>query len=346
MGTDILNLAAPVLTPAPPQEADLPQPPPSGWQTLAQVRKYFGSVRWLWPSWIPQGHLTLVVGPQGVGKSYFAAHLLAVISGAFQEWPDGAPCESVKREILLAETEEMRGVYAERMAAMGADLVRVKLPFEDPTAIPSLPQDLGKLTELADFLGAGAVVVDSLSGGHALDENGAEMRRILQGLGSMAATVGVPVIVVHHLRKKSTLEADKPTLDRVRGSSTISQFCRSVLALWRPDGGVDGPIRVESLKSSFCKPPEPFGFEIGEDGRLEFQDAPEEERAETERERAANFLLTMLQDGPMAAAKIYEDGRLAGYNERTLRRAKRDLVIATANRNGRWYWSLPHKGEE
>lgn len=322
------------------------QPPPGRWQTLAQVGKYFGNVTWLWPSWIPRGHLTLVAGPQGTGKSYFAAHLMAVLIGAFSEWPDGAPCEEARRHVLLVETEEMRQSYWERMGAMGANTNRVYLPGEDPTEIPILPRDLRRIAELAMFTDAGLIVVDSLSGGHTLDENSSEMRRLLQGLSGLAVKLGVPILVVHHLRKKSALEPDKPTLDRVRGSSTISQFCRSVLACWRPSGGPDGPVRVEPLKCSFCKPPQPFGFEITDAGLLRFTDAPEEDRPGSERERAEAFLLELLRDGPLAAAKVYEDGRLAGYNERTLRRAKDSLAVQTVNRNGKWYWSLPYKGDD
>lgn len=313
-------------------------------QTLAAVGAYFGSVQWAWPGWMPKGHVSLLCGPQAVGKSFLAAHLLAVVTAGLPTWPDGAPYQDGPRNVLLVETESMRGAYAERLQTMGGDLSRVHLPSSDPTAIPQLPKDLPALTALAQSLRVGLVVVDSLSGGHSLDENGDAMRRVLQGLAAMAATLQVPVTCTHHLRKRSQLEPDRPTLDRVRGSSTISQFARSVIGLWRLDGAPDGPVRVESLKSSFCKPPEPFGFEITDDG-LSFCEAPEETRDLTGQERAADFLLELLKDGPVAAAKLYEDGRLAGFQERMLRRAKDALRVATVNRSGKWYWSLPYERE-
>ena len=326
-----------------PNTAPEPPPMPLTWAEIAQV---FGRVQWAWPQWVPRGHVTLLTGPQGVGKSFLAAHLIACFTGGQETWPDGVPVSGdCVGNVLLLETEQMRGAYAERMTAAGAKLGMVYHLDCDPFSVVRLPRDMGVVLEQARLVNARVVLLDSLSGGNDLDENSSEMRQLLRGLAALAAQLDVPVLGVHHLRKRSQLEPDKPNLDRVRGSSAITQFSRSVLALWRPNGGADGPVRVEPLKSSFCKPPEPFGFEITEDGRLRFGEAPEEERPETERERAEAFLRQMLRDGPVAAAKLYEDGRLAGYNERTLRRAKESLGVVTVNRNGKWYWSLPFEEE-
>lgn len=320
---------------------DPTEPEPQPVLTWAQVAKVFGSVTWAWPRWVPRGHLTLIVGPQGTGKSFLAARLIGCLTGDLEEWPDGAPVEG-GGPVLLVETEQMRGDYADRMRALGVDLHHVFHPSEDVYDVLSLPRDLERLRLRAEFVNATAIVIDSLSGGNSMDENSAEMRHVLAGLAGLAARLAIPVIAVHHLRKRSQFEPDRPDLDRVRGSSTITQFARSVLALWRPEGGPDGPVRVEPLKCTFCKPPEALGFEITGDG-LVFGEAPEEARQETERERAADFLLAMLEDGPRAAAALREEAELAGYSWSTVRRAKDALRIVSVRRDGRWLWSLPHR---
>ncbi len=309
---------------------------------LGAVRSFYGSARWAWPSWVPIGHLTLFVGPQGAGKSFFMCHLIASFWRG-DPWPDGQPFEGQRGPVLLLDTEEMRGAYAERLAALGiGDGEAVLLPSPDgsPTYIPRLPRDLGMVEALAASQGCAAIIVDSLGGAHALDENSAAMRSLLQGLSATAAKLQIPVLLVHHLRKRSVLEDLAPTLDRIRGSSTISQYCRSVVALYRlEERDQTAPVRVESLKSSFCAPPEPFGFTIGERG-LTFHDAPEEEGPQTAVDRAAEFLEAALEHHPEKFAVLLEKAEEQGISRATLYRAKERLNIVA--RDG--FWGLPTKG--
>jgi hypothetical protein len=184
---------------------------------------------------------------------------------------------------------------------------------------------------------ASAVLIDSLSGGHVLDENSAAMRLLLQKLVALAGGLQRPVIVNHHARKRSQFEAIKLTLDRIRGSSAISQFCRSVVGLYRlEENNMLAPVRVEMLKPSFCKPPEPFGFTITDNG-LEFHEAPEEERPMTAKDRACDFLLAELDKEPQRYADLVRKAAEHGIAERTLYRAREALRIVTYN----GYWGLP-----
>ena len=94
-------------------------------------------------------------------------------------------------------------------------------------------------------------------------------------------------------------------LDRVRGSTTITQFCRSVIALYRlEDGDQTSPVRVESIKSTFCAPPDPFGFTVTNRGLI-FGEAPEAVRPVTQQDKAADVLLTLLKGRPVLSAELY-----------------------------------------
>jgi len=86
---------------------------------MEEVRKFFGNVEWAWESYIPIGHLTMLFGPQGVGKSYLAAYLIAVLTGSVPEWPEGQEYSGETGPVLLVETEEMRGEYFTRMNKLG-----------------------------------------------------------------------------------------------------------------------------------------------------------------------------------------------------------------------------------
>src|SRR5438067_10981845 len=45
-------------------------------------------VNWLWPGFIPRGHVSLLCGPPGSGKSILALDLIARLTSA-KGWPDG-----------------------------------------------------------------------------------------------------------------------------------------------------------------------------------------------------------------------------------------------------------------
>ena len=318
-------------------------------RTMAEIRGFFGDVTWAWPRWIPTSHLTLIVGTQGCGKSYLAARLVATFTGHIERWPDGTEFQGLPHndempaKVLLVETEELRGVYAERLEKMNVGEHWVIFGPGDETHIPDLLREADQVERLARDEEVGAIIVDSLSGGHELKENSTEMRKLLKRYAAMASRLHIAVLLVHHVRKRGELEPTKVTLDRVRGSSTITQFCRSVIALYRlEEGDQTAPVRMECIKSTFCAPAQPMGFVITGAG-LEFCDAPEPAREESQLDRACELLLALLRDGPVASIKLQEEADGAGVSWDTMKRAKRRLGVV-ARRDGkekRWYWALP-----
>jgi hypothetical protein len=308
-----------------------------GYLTLEEVAKRCGAVSWVWPSWIPVGHVTLVAGPQDIGKSFFAAHIISVLTGAHSAWPDGSQVEVNPARVMLLDTEEFRGAHAERLSGMGVSGGQVVIPGDDFTHIPDLVAELGDISALAKDLGCGAIVVDSLSGGHGLDENSADMRKVLQGLAALASEMAIPIVCVHHVRKRSHTERARVTLDRVRGSTTITQFCRSVIAMYRLDDTDDAaPIRVEVIKSNFCRKPMPFGMLI-ENGGLRFVEAPEEARPVSAVDRAVEFLRVELAHEPQRYSDLLAKAETEGISKSSLYRARPRLGVVTVN----GLWSLP-----
>lgn len=301
------------------------------------------TVEWLWPSWFPKGYLSLIVGESGVGKSWFAARLIAAAIGRLP-WPDktiGKP-----HKVVLVETEEFRIPYLNRLENMGVvdkDPIIYPVPSgeSDPLwYVPQLPQDLDLVKKILQKEGSWLVVVDSLAGGHSLDENSAEMRYLLQELGGLAARNAVPVIVTHHLRKKSPYEPDfaPVTLDRIRGSSTIAQFARSIVGLSQFE--LFGPVRAEVIKANLAAPPAAVGFRI-EEKKLVLCEPPSPPRKMMAIDVAIEFLRIELEKEPQRFTDLLAKAKKEEISKNTLYRARNALRIV--NVKGRW--SLPAASE-
>jgi len=302
--------------------------------TADEISSFYGQVTWAWDNWIPTSHLTMIAGPQGHGKSYLAARVIATLTGSLTDWPDGTSFAGPPGKVLVVETEQLRGAYVERLDRMGVDRQWYIFGPGNETHIADLAgKESDQVEKLARDEQAIAIIVDSLSGGHSLDENGPEMRRLLQKLAAMASRLRLPIILVHHPRKRNTLEPVSMTIDRIRGSGTITQFCRSILACYRlEENDQTAPVRLESLKSTFCLPPKPIGFVITNNG-LEFCEPPEPETPETKLEEACEFLQDLLAKGPVAQVVIKAESKRQGISWATILRAKNTLNIVDTKKD-------------
>ena len=307
---------------------------------LSKMKDFYGSVQWSWKQWIPQGMLTMFVGPQASGKSFLMTSLIAVFTGVEPTWPDGKLYTGETGHVILAETEGMRAEYIERLhvAEIPPNLVRFPIPPDEHiTYATNLAVDLTGIVALAKDLNAVAIIVDSLSGGHKLSEKSDEMRLLLQPLSQAAGVLQIPIILVHHPRKKSPSEAPKITIDRARGSSTITQFCRSVVGVYRLVDDLTAPVRMEVVKANLSKPPKPLGFIITGAGP-EFTNAPRAEKTFTRIDEAAEFLMEQLADGPKKYTALLKAGEPFGITKGPLYSARERIGVIADTKVG---WQLP-----
>ena len=313
-------------------------------ETRATVRsvsiwdyKQLRKTKWLWEPWFPEGYLSLIVGETGVGKSYLAAYLIACCLGV-KQWPTGGTASP--SGVLLVETEAFREAYLDRLASLGVGVDSdIRLPVgpesDDPLGyVPSLPKDMDLLERMLAEDRYSAVFVDSLSASHLIDENSAEMKKVLIPLGTLARETGVPVIAVAHLRKRGRNETGHElALDRIRGSSTVAYLARSIVGLERRSA--EGPVVVRSLKANLAKRPDPFAFYIDDEGGFHLREVPTYKKPQTTTDECRDWLVSVLvQQGRVKPFAVRQMAEAAGYTRSTLYRARDDLGIITIK--GEW----------
>lgn len=189
------------------------------------------------------------------------------------------------------------------------------------------------------------VVIDALSSTHRKDENSSEMRALLTTLGHVAAAESLSIVLIHHLRKRGVLEGPEPDLDRVRGSSAIVALCRSVVAVWQPTKGRE-TRNVQVIKANFARAPEPFGVDWV-NGGLVFGPPVQVDQPTTARNEAEDWLRDLLRTGARRRGEVLALAQAAGFNERTIDRAKREMGLVVLkgydheNRCSFSEWGLP-----
>ena len=317
--------------------------------TWADMEGLIGPVAWDWPGWLPRGFLTILAGEAGLGKSTLALRLCACYLRG-DDWPDGTPGADTGRDkaVLWCETEAAQALNRERARAWGLPLERILTPLgplEDVSI--DAPAHRAAIARAARQPEVRLVVVDSFSGTGGRSENSSASHMAVRWLAALARDTGKAVLLLHHLRKRSLLDAaagqtaHKVSLERLRGHSSIVQPARVVLALDAPNPYRETYKRLSVIKSNLGPFPQPLGFWVAGGGQARFAPALPAPQSTTALERATEALQELLEDGPAPAAGLMADLGELGISKPTARRAKARLGIVSCKQNGGWTWELP-----
>ena len=312
-------------------------------------------VEWLWPSRIPKGKLTLLVGNPGTGKSFASLAIAASISNG-KPLPGGGP--RPPRSVLIWNGEDRTAdTIRPRAEALGADLDRLFIIdgelSESETRAPFGLLSIDLLDEhiVADAGDIDLVIVDPitalLAGVDAHKDS--EIRSALQPLANFAERRDVAVLAIAHLNKKTAEQA----LYRVGGSIGFVGLARSVLlAAKDPE---DGRCAIAPLKCNLAAMPSAIGYSIDEQGRFwwgQQSDLTADHLLRTVRPEkyggacssAERFLRDVLGPGPLPSKDLEDFAADRGIHPRTLRRARDELGVRTEKRGSKWVLCLPENG--
>lgn len=175
-----------------------------------------------------RGTVGAVIGPGGVGKSFWAMQLaLSMAAGV-----DLVGLKPKRGAVLYLSGEDAVAVHAQRLRAMtvgapsdldlsrGLDL-RV-LESQLDIMVDAVFQEV-----LSAAQGKHLVVLDTLARFHLLDENNAgDMKRVLGQLERLARISGAAVLFLHHTSKAAALAGLGGQQQAARGSSVLVDNAR------------------------------------------------------------------------------------------------------------------------
>lgn len=314
--------------------------------SLAEIEHLIPDPAWLWPSWIPRGMLTVLGGFQGTGKSMFTMELArTVIHGGM--WPDGAPVEQTG-PVVYIDAEGIPQENAKRARMLGLDRSQLYLLYASEGQMLDLVDRLWRdqVVEITASKRPQLVIVDSLSSASSNGQDRPEqVNPLMLFLAGLARRHDCGVVLLHHLRKPSgQLAFPLVTIHEFAGSRHITAMARSVLGLSVMQSGgkgftLNGPRRLDLCKTNVADEyPEPLGLKLVPRGDgtkvFEYGEAPSVDSGTT-RDECGEWLLDLLDDGPMPMKEILAAGEEAGFNKSMIWRARKALNGTVVDTRGR-----------
>jgi putative DNA primase/helicase len=314
------------------------------------------------PAIMPMGHLTLLVGDPGVGKSLVALDYAARVEmgravypmaagdvrrGETGDWDDEFIDILRPRSIYISAEDSVKATE-ERIAACGGR--RIVVLSEEHDLVPRKETDKEEATLVEHlsrrWLGdCGVVVLDPLPaflGGFDM-RGSAAVRRLIRPLLRLAESRGFAVLGVTHLSKESK---SGNMLHRTIGSLAYTALARSVLAVVE-DEREAGRKLVVPVKSNLGSLAPAWGFRIvarGAAAGIEWESeaarevavlpggvlrgtSEEEELAAGRLEMALEFLRVELEGGPRGTKEVMREAGALGIAPRTLERARKAMGV-------------------
>lgn len=319
------------------------QPADISWEDLD---KKTAGVSWFWKGWIPNGQVTLLVGDVESGKSATALDIVGSVTDDGQ-MEDGQVI--VTGKAVWVDTEDHAAENLDRAKAWGLDLSKIR-------HIDNFDVFNARSLELLEKMMADPevriCVVDSF-GGAIHDDTKPEASKFIRDLVGIASRTGKAVVVIHHPRKRSLQFEERGviTLDRVRGTSRLVQFARSVLAIDRPDQTLPDVHRFRAIKLNGGMKSKPLGFEVRQRNSdpehfdLLWTTAPGVKRQGNKITAAIAILTTALALGPVPISQLKTLAKGSRTPWRSFQRA-RVIMLVTLVRvpegdKSVWAWSLP-----
>jgi putative DNA primase/helicase len=348
---------------------------PAGLETIALALIQAKRIVPLWPGALYAGKVTVLAGLPGEGKSLASIDIASRISvGA--AWPCGDGQFEKARVLLLSVEDDPADTIRPRADVAGgnAELIEyikgVSRTDEETGKrvldTVSLIADLFSIEAKITAMGAVFFIVDPLTSFAGNDTNKtADMRRLLDSLGQMAARTGVAILVITHLNKRSDA---RKAMQLVAGSHVIIAAVRVVLVTALDPSDKHRRL-VLPIKRNIARDDGGFAFRISEQPHKVCGEVPRCEwepnrvlelsadealidstpRAQAAVEKACevqDWLRDLLRGEPVLASSMWRQAKEKGFGERRVKNALKAIGAAAdcLGFQGKWHYRLSVSG--
>jgi hypothetical protein len=322
-------------------------------------------VRWLWPSRIPLGKVTILEGDPERAKSTITLDLAARVSTG-----SPMPGEIQQREaagvVIVCAEDDLADTIVPRLLAHGADLSRIaSVPLErdehGQVRPLVLPEHQDRLEVAIRQVEAKLLVIDPITAylSESINTNNdASVRRATTPLTDLAQRTSCAVLLVRHLNKSGELKAKY----RGGGSIAFTGAARAVLVV-EEHPEQPGLMVLARVKNNLAKMIPGIGYRMGSDDLFEcplivwqgvvhidtdiLLRGHDSRRDAEVRAEAEELLSDLLGDGPVRVADAKKLLTDAGISVSTIQRAKQRLRIRSVRERDEqgktigWTWELP-----
>lgn len=326
--------------------------------------------RWLARQRLPRAAVSLLIGPEGIGKSLLWVWLVAFITTGKPSPEFGIPARDPARVLLVVTEDDWSTEVLPRLLVAGADIdmVDVICTEVDGSGSPLFPRDMQLVYETGHD--AALIVIDAWLDTvpaqiHVRDTQ--QAREALHPWKEAATSTGAAVLLVTHTNRISSGN----TRDTYGATVGLRQKARMALYGTQDDDGnlVIGPDKANGVatvnasvfaisSTPFFPPAEDHDGTVGQLGYVRDSDRPikahvlgafEAERGDDPQERvnAEVWLREYLtKEGPRAkSAEAKRDAIKAGISDKMLRRAREKLRVVYGYEGfpADSVWSLPEQ---
>lgn len=222
----------------------------------------------------PRKRISMIFSEPGVGKTWLTLRMATDLSngGAFLASFSWEPAPT---RCLIFAGEAGYDILVQRAKITGwapdENFVRVVSAVEGASNGVELllDTDMGRanIEAAIDLFKPEIVFIDTFVSFHGSDESKmAEMKPIFDYLLKLAEERNIAVVLMHHCRKRKSLERGRPlTMDDVIGSSIFIRLAALIVVIEKidaPDGDLTRKINLVKVLKSWYRSFEPFTFEI------------------------------------------------------------------------------------
>jgi putative DNA primase/helicase len=317
---------------------------PVAWiTTMDEIREE--STEWLWRNRIALGRMTLIGGDPGTGKTYVSLAIAAAESRG-EALPGGGKPKQASNVLLISLEDGLPDVIKPRLRLLDADQSRIAVPNPE-RSLPATLINASAIEQMVRALGPRLVILDPLmafASGRNTRE-GAQMRQMLTPMINLAGKYSFALLVILHLNKGNTKAIYKfqESIDIVAQARSAfiiandpSDRCKHIMAHAKTNGSIKAPS---------------INFWIHENGSFEWGDESDvdadelvsseqqQRRADSQVEKAKDFLREALKNGPVRQTELKEKAKESGV-QGSIWRAKDELQIRSIKEKVGWFWSL------